>query len=71
MHSYFTIQPIEEILYKDKASKFIGFAYPVKDEKEIKEKLDPKKIKIGFAKEYFGEGLNEEMNPTALPASRF
>ena len=40
MHSYFTIQPIEEILYKDKASKFIGFAYPVKDEKEIKEKLD-------------------------------
>ncbi|MCC6582733.1 MAG: YigZ family protein [Chitinophagales bacterium] len=40
MHSYFTIQPIEEILYKDKASKFIGFAYLVKDEKEIKEKLD-------------------------------
>ena len=40
MHSYFTIQPIEEILYKDKASKFIGFAYPVKEEKEIKEKLD-------------------------------
>jgi len=40
LHSYFTIQPIEEILYKDKASKFIGFAYPVKDEKEIKEKLD-------------------------------
>ena len=40
MHSYFTIQPVEEILYKDKASKFIGFAYPVKDEKEIKEKLD-------------------------------
>lgn len=40
MHFYFTIQPIEEILYKDKASKFIGFAYPVKEEKEIKEKLD-------------------------------
>jgi uncharacterized YigZ family protein len=40
LHSYFTIQPVEEILYKDKASRFIGFAYPVKDEKEIKEKLD-------------------------------
>jgi aspartyl-tRNA(Asn)/glutamyl-tRNA(Gln) amidotransferase subunit A len=33
---------------------------------EIKEKLDPKKIKIGFAKEYFGEGLNEEIKQTIL-----
>lgn len=40
MHSYFTIQPVEDILYKDKASKFIGFAYPVKEEAEIKEKLE-------------------------------
>lgn len=41
MHSYFTIKkPAEEILYKDKASKFIGFAYPIKDENDIKEKLD-------------------------------
>ena len=41
MHSYLTIEKIvEEILYKDKASKFIGFAYPIKDETDIKEKLD-------------------------------
>lgn len=40
LYSYYTIQPAEDILYKDKASKFIGFAYPAKDEKEIKEKLD-------------------------------
>ena len=40
MHSYFTIQAVEEILYKDKASKFIGFAYPVQDEHEIKLKLE-------------------------------
>jgi uncharacterized YigZ family protein len=38
--SYFTIQNIEDILYKDKASKFIGFAYSVKDEAEIKAKLE-------------------------------
>ena len=40
MHSYFTIQAVEEILYKDKASKFIGFVYPVQDEHEIKLKLE-------------------------------
>lgn len=39
MNSYKTIQQIEDVLYKDKASKFIGFAYTVKDEVEIKEKL--------------------------------
>jgi uncharacterized YigZ family protein len=40
LHSYFTIQPVEDLLYKDKASKFIGFAYPVQDEHEIKIKLE-------------------------------
>ncbi len=44
MKSYFTIQPVENILYKDKASKFIGFAYPIKNEIESKEKLDQLKI---------------------------
>lgn len=39
MNSYFTIQHIEDVLYKDKASKFIGFGYAVKDENDIKEKL--------------------------------
>jgi uncharacterized YigZ family protein len=39
LNSYKTIQQIEDVLYKDKASKFIGFAYTVKDEIEIKEKL--------------------------------
>lgn len=36
---YSTIESIENVLYKDKSSKFIGFAYPVKNEDEIKEKL--------------------------------
>lgn len=40
MYAYQTILPVENVLYKDKASKFIGFAYPVKDEQDIKEKLE-------------------------------
>lgn len=40
MNSYFTIQTVENILYKDKASKFYGFAYSIKNEVEIKEKLE-------------------------------
>ena len=40
MTTSFTIENIESVLYKDKASKFIGFAYHVKDENDIKERLD-------------------------------
>ena len=39
MNSYHTIETVENILYKDKASKFIGFTYSVKEEDDIKEKL--------------------------------
>jgi len=28
---------------------------------DVNERFDPSKVKIGFAKEYFGEGLNEEV----------
>ena len=31
---------IETVITKDKGSKFLGYAYPVKDEDEVKEKLD-------------------------------
>lgn len=38
--SYQTIKlPVEEIIFKEKGSKFIGFAFPVSDEEETKEKL--------------------------------
>lgn len=38
---YKTIEkPVEDILMKEKGSKFIGFAYPVNNEKELKETLD-------------------------------
>lgn len=38
--SYQTISNSEDILYKDKASKFIGYAYHVVHTKEIREKLE-------------------------------
>jgi uncharacterized YigZ family protein len=38
--SYLTIKAFSEGLYKEKGSRFIGFAYPVKDEEEIKTILD-------------------------------
>jgi uncharacterized YigZ family protein len=37
--SYFTIQKEGNGLYKDKGSKFIGYAYPVNTEQEIKEQI--------------------------------
>ncbi|SMC75318.1 IMPACT family protein [Moheibacter sediminis] len=38
--SYQTIaNPVEEITFKEKGSKFIGYAFPVHDEGEIKERL--------------------------------
>lgn len=40
IYSYKTIdQAIENIDFKEKGSKFIGFGYPVEDEGEVKEKL--------------------------------
>lgn len=39
--SYKTIaQPTEEILYKEKNSKFFGYAFPIQHEDEVKEILD-------------------------------
>ncbi|MFC4162367.1 IMPACT family protein [Epilithonimonas zeae] len=41
MFEFQTIQkPIEDILLKEKGSKFIGFAYPVNSESEIKDSLN-------------------------------
>ena len=33
-------EPVENILLKEKGSKFIGFAYPVNNERELKSKLE-------------------------------
>jgi len=37
--TYNTIQPIENIIIKEKKSKFIGFAYPIESETEVKERI--------------------------------
>lgn len=34
------IKPSAEVLFKDRGSKFFGYAYPVKNEEEIKQYLD-------------------------------
>jgi uncharacterized YigZ family protein len=38
--TYLTLAEISEGLYKEKGSKFIAIAYPVRDEDEVKEKLE-------------------------------
>lgn len=39
--SYFTIsKPVEEISFKEKGSKFIGFVYPISNLEEVKEYLN-------------------------------
>lgn len=64
-YEYKTIaSPIEEVLLKEKGSKFLGYAYPVNSEAEIKEKLDalwelhPKATHICYA---FRLGLSGEI----------
>ncbi|MCB9261673.1 MAG: YigZ family protein [Flavobacteriales bacterium] len=39
-----TIKKSTEVLFKERGSKFIGYAYPIENEKDIKEKLDNLKI---------------------------
>lgn len=64
MFEYKTIeQPVENILLKEKGSKFIGFAFPVNNEQELKTALDkirnehPKATHHCYA---FRMGLNGE-----------
>jgi uncharacterized YigZ family protein len=40
MDSYQTIESVEHIISKDKGSKFYGFAYTVRNEAEVREKLE-------------------------------
>ncbi|MCB0507522.1 MAG: YigZ family protein [Bacteroidetes bacterium] len=45
MPTYFSIKPIEEILFKEKSSKFLGFAFPIQNEDDIKNYLTQIKTK--------------------------
>ena len=47
LHEYKTIQnPVENILLKEKGSKFIGFAFPINNETELKTALEKIKCKL-------------------------
>lgn len=63
-YQYQTIaQPVLDILLKEKGSKFIGFAFPVNDEKELKNALDEIKSEHPKATHHcyaFRLGLNGE-----------
>ena len=38
--SYYTIAAPAEAIYKDKGSKFLAYAWPVTDERQIRDALD-------------------------------
>ena len=44
--TYYTLKKNSEGFYKEKGSKFLAFAYPVKSENEIKEYINGLKKKI-------------------------
>lgn len=46
------LQPSEEILFKEKNSKFFGYAFPVKNEEEVKECLEILKNKHPQARHF-------------------
>ncbi|MBK1895398.1 IMPACT family protein [Chryseobacterium paridis] len=63
-HEYKTIEnPIENTLIKEKGSKFIGFAYPVNNDNELKNALEKVRIEHPKATHHcyaFRMGLNGE-----------
>lgn len=50
--TYLTLKDESEGLYKEKGSKFLAFAYPVRNESEIKEKLDQLRKKYHDARHH-------------------
>ena len=58
---YFTITKSGESLYKEKGSKFLGYAYRVNSVEEVSEKLDELKSKYHDARHFcFGYRINPE-----------
>lgn len=73
--SYQTIkQPVEEILLKEKGSKFLGYAYPTNTEEEVKQALDkikeihPKATHHCYAYRLGLEGENHRANDDGEPS---
>ncbi|MDF2830941.1 IMPACT family protein [Chryseobacterium indoltheticum] len=64
LHEYKTLEkPVENTLLKEKGSKFIGFAFPVNNETELKSALDKIRIEHPKATHHcyaFRMGLNGE-----------
>jgi uncharacterized YigZ family protein len=62
-YSFFTIKSIGQGIYKEKGSKFLGFAYPVMSEAEIKEKIASLKSEYFDARHHcFAWMLGSEKN---------
>ena len=62
-YSFFTIKSIGQGIYKEKGSKFLGFAYPVLSESEIKEKIASLKSEYFDARHHcFAWMLGSEKN---------
>lgn len=62
--TYLTLKRESEGLYKEKGSKFLAFAYPVKNEEEVKEKLDLLRKKFYDARHHcyaYILGKNQEL----------
>ena len=72
--SYNTIKSPSEGLYKEKGSKFLAFAYPVRNEDEIREHVEVLKKKYHdarhhcFAWELGTDGMNFRMNDDGEPS---
>lgn len=76
IYDYQSIEkPVEDILLKEKGSKFIGFAYPVNSEDEIKERLNhlyeihPKATHHCYAFRLGISGENYRANDDGEPSS--
>jgi uncharacterized YigZ family protein len=62
-YSFFTINSIGQGIYKEKGSKFLGFAYPVLTESEIREKIASLKAEYFDARHHcFAWMLGSEKN---------
>jgi len=62
-YSFFTIKSIGQGIYKEKGSKFLGFAYPVLSEYEIREKIASLKSEYFDARHHcFAWMLGSEKN---------
>lgn len=69
--TYLTIETPQQIIFKDKGSKFLAFAFPVENDKQIKDSLSQLKKEHPTANHHCFSGAQKDSNGSLISNSKW